>query len=740
MSLKKFVLAVFIFLFAVNNKVYCYDCDITSDATWDDNTPLIYPITNVYVHNNCTLTIYKNHIVCSELNIYDGGKVVIKYNPLTDAIGTLQVQGDININSGGQLEVWTFDTYGTPQNGLKAQSLTINSGSLKILENQIPNTGGSCLISGNVELNGLNSFIQNDGGFSYLTGGLTVNGIMNIENYSNFNNYGNVALSNVTTSTGGYIENHWRLYLSGYITLNNNTQFIGNGTLNEIYLRDFNAKIIIECGAKMSLDNSFLTKGEIIGECTPNQSIGGIIVRGNPSVNQEIQPNLNQGLLKMNNTKIEKCKVGVYVFGGGIVRASNCIFQDNHDACVKFEPYSYQNKSFFLNCDFSVSDKAYNPSSVPECQMLDYGFIYLVDLEYVNNINFYSCNFTNLAVGEPGLASQLYNGYGIYASNSSFSVQKSVEVTATWSPGECVPAPNGQDYKFEHLYYGIYAIDNHSSNKIRIIDGNFNNNLEGIYLEKSDEALIYKNKFKITENNLPFPRSCPITNHFGCSIYSEICNEQEIIENEFLWNYSINPYNYFGIYKVENTCTGISKLYRNIFTIQSSSMSDNRGIIADLSAISSAAQIKFICNEFTNFYEGVHLIDPYFHGIIQQEGLGTSQSTGNKFENITNSTFYDDGYSYLHINYYYDPLILKQNPSPFFPTGFFTSIQTSYSNDCPDFSLCDIYGRVKINTSTLVIYHLVEPLFFLLMFGFSALQMKMIFIIRMLLMNLMKSF
>ena len=254
------------------------------------------------------------------------------------------------------------------------------------------------------------------------------------------------------------------------------------------------AKLIVEKGAKLILDNGTLTNACL------NEFWGGIEVNGNEQASQIPYFNStpqawewDQGIIEIiNGGTIENAICGIKtvetdnngneIYGtyGGIIKADNAVFRNNKIA-VQFYRYdnfipsnnqSINNVSHFMNCQF-ITDKNINPNIVPDA---------FIKLQGVKGIAIAGCEFKNNTTSSTAND----NGNGIVSDNAGFYATSCEHYVG----GNLVTTKN----HFEGLNYGIWASGS-AVLPITIENNEFENNYCGVATVGIKNAKINKNGF-----------------------------------------------------------------------------------------------------------------------------------------------------------------------------------------------------------------------------------------------------
>ena len=195
-----------------------------------------------------------------------------------------------------------------------------------------------------------------------------------------------------------------------------------------------NTSIIIESGGEVEISYATLTN-----RC--DAMWPGIIVKGDPSVNQ-IQYRNRQGRLTMLNSTVENSRYGVTVASnpknldqnigtGGIISLSNVLFKNNFRS-IQFGAYDYnyhngkifQNMSSIVNCDFVIDDdyrlynsnKALIAANSPEIQPVH------ISYNKVRNVNTSNNTFTTQLLPTSSIP-KANLGIGVYSVDSDVDIR-----------------------------------------------------------------------------------------------------------------------------------------------------------------------------------------------------------------------------------------------------------------------------------------------------------------------------
>ncbi|GAB4319556.1 MAG: hypothetical protein Kow00127_11800 [Bacteroidales bacterium] len=254
------------------------------------------------------------------------------------------------------------------------------------------------------------------------------------------------------------------------------------------------AKIIVEPGATLNIENSTLTH---YAPCPYRWK--GIEVWGNASESQYVNPQDGiqyQGKLTINHSTIEHAAIAVdlwkpgdYSKTGGIVIAENTTFSNNTRSlhAINYQNFNVGNEmpmdnvSYFKYCTFELTDN-YMPDMI---------FYKHVDMAGVDGIKFKACTFTLQPEAE-GVSPW---NQAIAAYNAGFDVMP----VCTSPPGQdCT----GWDIcTFTGFYKGIYAAGANSDYTFFVSRAGFINNQTGIYASEVKNLVVLLSDFTIGINN-----------------------------------------------------------------------------------------------------------------------------------------------------------------------------------------------------------------------------------------------
>ncbi len=376
------------------------------------------------------------------------------------------------------------------------------------------------------------------------------NNVTNIEfmiEYVDFDVEDMYEVNSTTPETWSNIVN--QSYLWGIRIKDNTSLTIENSTLEFSSL----AKIIIEPGSELILDNSTLTNYE---DCYDPWI--GIEVWGDSEEHQYGYPTnpLAQGRLYIKNgsyiknavSAVELWNPGYIGSTGGIVQANNAHFINNAKSIhglnyINYDPFldpferEVDNVSYFINCTFEV-----NSNYLPSQRM----FYKHIDIASVRGFNFEGCDFV---LSTTGVNISDWNN-GIAAYDAGFSVEPYAFVNDNCS--------------FTGFYNGISALGDLTSNRTFKVDGaSFVNNNVGIYASAESDAVIVNSDFDIGPNIWAKSVCGDLTSGFGIDFLG--CTNF-IIENNKFDKYEFGPDDTYTGIRVVSCPSPHDIIYKNTFT------------------------------------------------------------------------------------------------------------------------------------------------------------------------------
>ncbi len=446
-------------------------------------------------------------------------------------------------------------------------------------------------------------------------------------------------------------------------------------TLTDCYMEfGKDAKVIIEPGSELVLDNSVLTN---LDAC-PDMWLG-VQVWGNAGSSQYINP-VNgiqwQGKLVMRDSAmIEHAVIAVdlwengnYNKTGGIVQANDAIFRNNGRAVHALYYYNFNpvnpsqvmdNISYFKYCTFEITGN-YIP---------DVDFYKHVDMAHVDGIKFKACDFT-LQAGVNGV--NTYN-QAIAAYSAGFDVEAVCTV-----PGQ-IPCTNYDGCSFAGFNRGIYAANTSTTNTFTVNRADFNNNATGIYASLVNNLSVLFSNFNVGKNAAD-EGECESEGQkaSGYGIDMTGCTGFAIEENYF--TPGITGGYFTGIRIAETEAT--DEVYKNYFDGLSYG---NYAVGKNWKLNYTWQGLAYYCNENTGNWEDftVANIPGQSDGI--QDPIGSVEMpAGNTFSTNANYNINNDGDYW--IGYYYYAPTPGNTSTVYYPGKVYRvtrEVVVDIQNECP---------------------------------------------------------
>ncbi len=246
------------------------------------------------------------------------------------------------------------------------------------------------------------------------------------------------------------------------------------------------AKVIIEPGSKLIMNNTVFTNLEVCGDMWQ-----GVEVWGNKNYSQLDKPQ-HQGKLTMNHSAITNALIAVNLSNpangnqnnGGIVQAEYTSFTNNTRALLtsKYENivngHIFDNVSNFKYCNF-VLDEAY---------LADQVFYKHIDMGQTDGIKFWACSFS-LDNNGPGISQW---NQAIQSHDAGFDVLGVCETS---------PCIHGDQSTFNGFHWGIYAINNGLNNyTFRVETSKFSDNDIGVCANSINYLSVLFSDFEVGYN------------------------------------------------------------------------------------------------------------------------------------------------------------------------------------------------------------------------------------------------
>lgn len=448
---------------------------------------------------------------------------------------------------------------------------------------------------------------------------------------------------------------------------------------NIMFFRDIiiedGATLTITCKLYMANDASIIVKqgGRLIVDggliSTENGKFWqGIQVWGDKTKSQKPIYNpavYDQGRVEIiNGATIENAIVAVdlwepenYQATGGIIYAEDAIFRNNvksvHATHYRnFDPYEplieWDYEGEFVNCTFEIT------TDYPGHQT----FEELVDLSYVNGINFIGCDFS------------LYpNAINVYDENhaiSGYDAGFRVYANCTSQQTPC-PEVDYDRSNFTGFYSAVYASKTgYNVVTVSIDRSDFVNNAYGLYALGLNNASVLFSTFQVSS-------------YMGCGygIFTDYVTGFAFEENQFTKYPGAMQGNYHGI--SINNSAAINQVYKNDFNgLSYGNHSDGINWDNELTHLG----LEYLCNTNTNNYADFYVADndlPVHHSGIQQSQGSNELMAGNVFSTTGATWHFYNGGDY-DINYYTDDANTPQTPELRYEVHL---AESQVENTCP---------------------------------------------------------
>lgn len=451
--------------------------------------------------------------------------------------------------------------------------------------------------------------------------------------YGMINAYTAVSLAiphdNIVVTSGNTKLIDYDLAVSGDITVENNAVL----TISNCNLSMYpDTKIIVKPGGKL-----YVTSASLKSMCKKPWT--GIEVWGNKNQHQFINANglYYQGYVKLEKATIENAIEAVNLWNpndltttGGIIYAEDSKFINNresvHALCYRnFNPTTGKEMSYnamFTNCEFTI-----NTDFVHE--YLE--FFKHIDLNLVNGVRFYGCDFTLMPEVEG--VNQFNQAIASYGSGLQVNA-----ICKTPSQTECT------DYDlstFTGFKNAIFA-NNPEGNMYTLYVNRalFNNNHVGIYALKLMSPIVINSDFHIAQNKYS-DETC------SYGIYFNGVTSFSVEENDFSKEQGAPDGDYFGIGIIESS--SVSQIYKNTFN----GLTAGNYAYGHNWVIDPTKGLEYLCNQNSNNYADFYVTgipDDLSQGVQNYQGNKTVPA-GNTFSTNATTHFYNGtpytiGYNY----------------------------------------------------------------------------------------------
>jgi hypothetical protein len=448
------------------------------------------------------------------------------------------------------------------------------------------------------------------------------------------------------------------------------------------------AKIIIEPGAKLTIDGGILTNTR---PCNNEESYWrGVEVWGTSNQHQyPTNGSTYQGtLILKNGGTIEKAHIAATNWRrddwngiGGIIQATDGVFKNNRRD-VEFMKYAnflasnpntiVPNLSFFRNTDF-VSDDNF----------IEKGYVIQkhVTLWEVSGINFTNCHFSNDITTDKS-SSTAPNG-AISSLNAGFKVLAGCSTSP--SLGQACPTSILLKSSFSGFLSAVEIAGSSTTASVTVQQSQFTDNIFAIGVDEFDNVSINRNDIEI--GNAGYTLSSPS----GMGININNSTGYIIEENNVSTN--LNNGNYLGI-NVTNGGEDDHQLYKNKLH-ELSIGTTAKGINHNTNYQKG---LQFLCNEYKNNATAISILSkPLADGVRFYQGdFSPKKASGNTFIN-NNKDIINSANS---IMYYHKGI----NSEPVNNSGLISIQLLDDGNTCPtNFGSGDIATPVSLLKSNLIV-------------------------------------
>jgi hypothetical protein len=469
----------------------------------------------------------------------------------------------------------------------------------------------------------------------------------------------------ITWTYGSGTNNPWGsstpVHIFHELRISGNTKLTINGMTFKF---SPTAKVIVENGSSLTLDNGAVLTSNHRAECTDNYTWIGVEVWGSPTnQSQNINSPAVVGKLTLKNgSKIENAQWGARAhrsdvpsnnYRGGIIISESYSVFANNKIDVQFLPYqninngtTFGNKSVFSNTTFTNDDTF---------SELFTGAPLHVSIDDNRGIRFIGCTFLN----HNSNAMFQKVSVGIKSINSNFSVSN---ISA-----------------FSNLYRAIDAYST-GAQTFSVTNSTFTDNEVAIYINKVNKVQVHQNTFTIGGHQRTSGTSqYGIRNYYGTGF--------SIQENYFqLSSNQVATSSKVGV-QINSAGTAANQIYKNTFdnlTLGNFSTGQNRAN----SPSGNLQGLQWLCNKninntVTNFFVvggGINSGVRLYQGTNTYPAGNEFTTTGNNFSHFNNGTS-------AAVTYYYSPLTL-QSPVYFNNPQVVPVSTGSHTNSCPTF-LCN---------------------------------------------------
>jgi len=403
-----------------------------------------------------------------------------------------------------------------------------------------------------------------------------------------------------------------------------------------------NAKVIIEQGAKLTIDGAILTNSR---PCNDVESYWrGVQVYGTSNQHQyPINNPTYQGMLELKNggtienanKAVTNWKEGSWNDIGGVIKSTDGIFRNNRRGIEFME---YQN--FSPNNPSTLRD---NLSRFSDTQFLtDDNFIEgypqqpYVTLWKVQGVIFENCDFSNNITSDKSFSSS--PNEGIYSLDASYIVAPRCDSPVAIPSGQSCPSSLILRSSFTGLEFAVQVAGAGTSESVTITNTDFTNNIWGVRVADFDNVSINRNDFVIGNSGYS------INSSSGNGVTLDKSTGFIVEENSVISTLVGGKTS--GIV-VNNSGPANNRLYKNSLNYLFAGTQANRVN----RSVNLANGLQFLCNDYVQNRKAIYInSDPDKDGVRLYQGeFNPKTSSGNTFQSNT----LDIENNASHINFYH---------------------------------------------------------------------------------------
>jgi hypothetical protein len=428
------------------------------------------------------------------------------------------------------------------------------------------------------------------------------------------------------------------------------------------------ARVIIEAGSKLVIDNTLLTNS------CPDRMWSGILVAGNSFLSQTPQ---NQGSIELKNgAMVENARNAISTRGlkpngdtdwysfGGIIKADNVTFRNNRRS-VEFMEYPPngtspvpQNVSYFNNCTFTVNNNnlfASNNTSLGAH----------ITMWAVNGVTITGCEFLN------DITTIKDRKYAIYTEDAGYTVDE----TCSAYNNNCVCTSNLKHSSFNGFNKAIESVHFNKPYAIKIDRSIFESNNYGI-------RLLGHNNIQISRSNLTLAAK-------QTGIYLDECTGYRVEANKI---HSSSATKTTGIH-INRAGTDENKIYNDTVynTYNGIYVTEFLNTISHQRVL-PATGLQLLRNVFSDNTNDINVEAP---GVIRLSQGSSNCGADNLFSLVASYNFLTSN-SNQQVNYYYDHGVPRKEPV--YRSSLVSLFSSSFLS-CTTSSFCDHIINTKSASS-----------------------------------------